>query len=490
MKKDNMKIVIIYILMAFFLILNITFNISKEGICKIIIIAFLSIIATLITMYLNQNVSIEKKFLIIGTFIGVILVFAIPVLHGIDEVAHFYKAYSIFNEVETTYDEQGKLMYKLPTAIDNASKIKRYSDVKNLQGQIISNTETILTNTYGGIALYSNIAYITYWIPMLICQNILKLPIVGVVLISRLFSFILWLLMSLYTIKIMPKRKEFMAFMCLIPINLTLVTTFTGDLLTNSAILLFIAYWYRLYEEKREIRKSEIIVISTLGCVSICCKIIYALLFLLVFLLPKENFKNKRHKAIVISVIMFVMLIVAFLNLSIVGQDLLEAYPAIEHQKDWIINNLFGYISILVRTVITSIPAYIYQFTTGDGAMAQCSVSVSTAVSILYFIILIASLYIEQIDIKWNKYAKYVIGVIISIIVLTICTSLYLQWTATNFGIGYNYITGIQGRYFYPLVALLALTNNKKKIDISKVWLWNGAIMINFYILLRIIIRF
>lgn len=66
-----------------------------------------------------------------------------------------------------------------------------------------------------------------------------------------------------------------MAFLCLMPINLTLVTTFTGDLLTNSAILLFIAYWYRLFEEKREIRKSEVTVLSVLGAISICCKIIY-----------------------------------------------------------------------------------------------------------------------------------------------------------------------------------------------------------------------
>lgn len=490
MEKSDKRIVAIYGLIALFFILNLTVTISKEGICKSIIIVCLTVIAILTTIYMKSKMSVEKKFLIIALLIGIILVFAIPILHGIDELSHFYKAYSIFNGIEKTYDEQGRPMYKIPTVINDASKIKEYLDTANIQGKTINNTDTILSNKYIGITLYSNIAYMTYWIPMLICQNILKMPIIGVILIGRLFSFILWLLMSVYTIKIMPKRKEFMAFLCLMPLNLTLVTTFTGDLLTNSAILLFIAYWYRLYEEKREIRKSEIIVISALGCISVCCKIVYALLFLLLFLLPNENFKSKKHKTIVVCAIMFVMLVATVLNLSSVGKDLLEAYPAIEHQKDWMIHHVFDYVIILLRTIIINFPTYLYQFTTGNNSMLHGRIAINSAVSLLYFIILIGSLYLEETNIKFSKFSKWFIAMIIMIIVFVIFTSLYLQWTATNYGVGYPYIMGVQGRYFFPIVALLALMNNKRKIHMDKNYLWSGVILINFYILLRIITQF
>ncbi len=43
-------------------------------------------------MYINQNSTVEKKFLVIAPFLGIILVFAILILHGIDEVAHYLLA--------------------------------------------------------------------------------------------------------------------------------------------------------------------------------------------------------------------------------------------------------------------------------------------------------------------------------------------------------------------------------------------------------------
>lgn len=457
---------------------------------KIIIMIILAILSIILLNTVNKEKEIHNKFFITALFMGMILVVIIPALHGIDEGAHFFKVYSIFNEVETVQDEAGDTFYKVPENILRVNSIKGYIEEFKLSNKKFENGNLFLSNEYLGINLYSWLAYITYLIPMFICQKILNFSIVPTILIGRAFSFFVWLVISTYTIKIIPKRKEFIAFLCLMPINLTLVTTYTGDLVTNAVILLFIAYWYRLYYEKRIIKKSEIILITILGILSACSKLVYTLIFLIFAFLPQENFKNKKHK-ICVNLFLFICLIITTLiNLSIVGIDLLEVYPKIEEQKEWIFNNLFEYIEIFFISIMYFLDQYIYQFTTGYTTMLQNTIYVEPVISILYLIILIISLFTEEVKNKFSKKFKYLIIFIIIMIISIIFTSLYLQWTATMYGIGSNLIYGVQGRYFFPIVALLALVNTKDYFNFVKKYLWNGVIIINFIILLKILIVF
>lgn len=456
---------------------------------KGIVIIGLSILIIFLLKIINKKKEVHKKFFIVATFIGMILIIIIPVLHGIDEGAHFFKVYSVFNEIETVKDK-GELLYKVPANIIKANRINSYSQEIEFFNEKFNTNRFILSNEYMGINLYSVLAYITYLFPMLICQKILNMGIVPTILIGRTFSFIIWLIISTYTIKIMPKRKEFFAFLCLMPINMTLVTTYTGDLVTNSVILLFIAYWYRLYCEKRLIKKSEVIIITILGILSACSKLVYTLIFLIMLFLPKENFKNRKHKILVNLFIIACLTITIIINLSIVGNDLLEAYPKIVEQKQWIFDNIFKYIGIFFITIMYFLDQYIYQFTTGHTTMLHNTIEVSPIISILYLIILIISLFTEEVKNKFNKKFKCSIIDIVIMIIFIIFTSLYLQWTATMYSVGCNLIYGVQGRYFFPVVALLSLVNNKINAKLNTKYLWNGVVIIDFIILLKILVMF
>lgn len=464
----------------------------KFNIITLLLIFIVSILAFILNIYLNKkkNMPIHKKFIILGVFFGIILIFAIPVLHGIDEGAHFYKVYSFFNKNEDVYDENNKLIDKVPQVIYDADSGYDYFKTHTIINGKIKPEEYVLTDKYVGAKLYSIISYIPYLLPMFVCYKLLNLDIIFVIYIGRIFAFVSWLLISAYTIKIIPKRKEFFVFLCLMPIMLTLVTTYTGDLVTNVVILLFLAYWYRLYSEKRLITKKEIVIITILGIISACAKLVYAMIFLILFLLPIENFKNKKHKIKVLGCIISIIILSTLVNLAIVGNDLIDAYPAINLQKEYILSNFGNYIKVLVTTIINGFFTYMCQFTTGQTTMCQNSIMISDIISMIYIFLLGISILLDKSDVNLKRSGKILISAISIAIVIIIFTSLYLQWTATHFGVGAQTIYGVQGRYFFPLVALCIIINTKKAYKIDSDYLWTGVILINIIVICRIITVF
>ena len=76
------------------------------------------------------------------------------------------------------------------------------------------------------------------------------------------------------------------------------------------------------------------------------------------------------------------------------------------------------------------------------------------------------------------------------LVVFILYTSLYIQYTAKFYGVGADYIYGVQIRYMIPLVAILSIISNKKELPVNRKYLWIGAIFIDFIFLLNVIITF
>lgn len=482
MKKTYKILALVYSLVFLY------FSVQHEELYKKLFILLVSALTLGLNIFIisYRKLSVEKKFGIAALIFGFILIFVIPVLHGIDEGAHFYKVYSFFYDTSVPEEFQDQLEDAVPNAIISADSSYNVISMFRLKGLKIDESKVSYTQNYIGAKLYSPISYLTYLLPMFLFKCILNLDVYWVIILGRIFSFLAWLAISYYTIKIMPKRKEFMAFLCLMPISLTLVTTYTGDLITNASIFLFIAIWYKIHEEKRPIKLKEIILISILGIISCCAKMVYALIFLIMFLLPKECFKSKKHKIISCCLIILVLIITFIINITFVGSDLLEFYPAIEKQKEFIFSHPFEYLKIFFRTFITSFVNYIYQFTTGKTTMCHNAILVDNVVSLFYFVVLVSTLFLDENKIELSKKAKTLIGTICFLVVFIIITSLYVQWTATKKGIGHPYVDGVQGRYFIPLAVLAIFIKSKPISKLNKDFLWSSVLLINLGIMLKI----
>lgn len=481
MSEKKNKNILLIICIYFFICVRYFFLAPTRMIASklflITIVTYLSIFITI--SFYHFKLTIEKKFFILGLIFGLLLVFLIPLLHGIDETVHFYKVYSFFNNTNSnaTYDNIPK------TIID----VSHYNYYNNYFLKSIDNNDTVVSEEFIGAKLYSPISYLFYLIPMFIFQKLINANIFCIIITGRLFGFLLWLIISTYIIKIIPKRKEFFAFLFLVPISLTLVTTFTGDLLTNLSVFLFISIWYNIYESDRKITKKEIILITILGIISVFCKVVYALLFFIILLLPDEKFTSKKSKIFISLTIFGVLVISAFINLNIVGKDMIEAYPSIALQKNFILSHPFQYLFIFNKTLFINFPLYCFQFITGYDTMCQNSININSYISVLYIVIIGLSLFFDESIIYLNRKSKLLLFVCIFAIVFILFTSLYIQWTGTNYGIGIDFIYGIQGRYFIPLASLLIFVNCTKKINVNKNYLWTLVILINYIVTLKII---
>lgn len=486
MKKKKFAILFLAIIILF----SNALRFKEDLLLNRIILLSLVIIATLLITKVTSKISKEKvhlKFAVIAAFFGIILIFSVPIFHGSDETSHFFKVYSVFNNVETKIVD-GQKVDLIPKLTIVRDENIAYSI--SLRNQTIDPNNIIETTEARGARLYSAVSYIPYLLPVLLFQKIMNLSIYYIGILSRLVAFIIWILLSVHTIKVMPKRKEFMAFLCLMPVVLSTVTTFSADLMTNTTILMFLAYWYRLYEEKRPIKKREIIIISLLGIFTACAKIVYALIFLILFLLPKECFGSKKRKTISLSIIIIAILTATIINTIFVGGDLLDVYPKIIEQKEFIQNNFFTYIIILIKSIVKNFN-YIYTFpTNGERMLFHDGIRVSDIVAILYIAILLISLKLDESNIKHTKMAKVLYTFINVAIICIIYTSLYIQFTATHYGIGFPYVVGVQLRYIIPMVAMLILVNNKKKLELDRNYLWYGVIFLNEIFIFQTILRF
>ena len=481
MSEKKTKYILFIIFIYFFICVRYFFLAPTRMIASrlflITVVTYLSIFITI--LFYHFELTIEQKFFILGLIFGLLFIFLIPLLRGIDETVHFYKVYSFFNNTNSNsnYDN-------IPKTIIDVSQNNYYN---NYFLKRIDNNDTIASERFIGAKLYSPISYLFYLIPMFIFQKLINANIFCIIISGRLFGFLLWLIISTNIIKTIPKRKEFFAFLFLVPISLTLVTTYTGDLLTNISVFLFISIWYNIYESDRKITKKEIILITILGILSVFCKIVYALMFLIILLLPDNKFDSKKSKILTSLAIFIILIISAFINLNIVGKDMIEAYPSINMQKEFILTHPFQYLFTFNKTLFINFPLYCFQFITGYGTMCQNTISIDSYISVLYIAILGLSLFFDESKIDLSRKAKALLCICIFAIIFILFTSLYIQWTGTNYGIGIDFIYGIQGRYFIPLASLLIFVNCTKIINVNKNYLWTLIILINYIVTLKII---
>ena len=259
-KKINFSFFIFFNLTIIYFIFIVSqrmmsFN-SKVFIKLVTLIGIAIILNFIVILFSKKELSVIKKFLVISIFIGSSSFIIFPLLRGIDETGHFSRIYSFFLDSKITSEGD----YKLPKDI-----LETYSNYTDSHlGRIIDNNVLVESNILKGARLYTPLSYLPYLLPVWILGFLIKTNIVTIITVSRLCGFLVYLGSSLYAIKTIPKRKEFMALFCLIPAVVMSSCTITSDLLTNCSIIVFIATWYKLYYEKKVITLKEIIIILML----------------------------------------------------------------------------------------------------------------------------------------------------------------------------------------------------------------------------------
>lgn len=441
-----------------------------------------------------KNWSIEKIFVYLAVFFGFIFIFLTPPFQSPDEDSHFKKAYLVSKGHLYPTVVDGKVGNEFPREmlqyinqkleyIGNRDQKYSYSEFV-LDQYTKMNYDDKVFNSYST----SNVLFFAY-IPASIgiifskiCARIFDLNMVSVpymLYFARIFSLLFSAFIVYKAIQNIPIMKKSMTVVALMPMSLFLMSMVTYDSILISLSLYTVSYILKLIysNQIKKIGIKNLIVLILLGFVLFNYKIVYCSLFVLLFFVPKSKFGSLKNK-----IIHFVMI-----GLSVIGLTLLFQLPfmllpkvvdasqgLINLQKEFVVNNFWSFIHIIIKNIIWQRN---FQLTSMVGMFGLLDTYLPLPIIVFYLLLLLFIGLSENIDDKFKIPLNMKISLIIAVVlsIFAIFGVMYICWSPRVTGnVGTYDLSGVQGRYFIPLIFPLILVMGNNKINCKYINFFKG----------------
>ena len=457
-----------------------------------------------------KKIKPEKIFTIVALIFGILFIFLTPPFQSPDENSHFKKAYLVSKGKLYPIVENKKAGNYLPKKmleyineklgyIGDREKKYNYNEAFADQYDYM-NHDDVVFNSYS-TASTPFISYIPPAIGIVISKIVgtKGVSVSYMLYFARICSLIFSIFIIYHAIKITPVLKKTMTTVALMPMSIFLMGMITYDNMIISISLFTVAYILRLiYDDSiKRIDNKNIFILILLGFILFNYKTLYLSLFILLLFIPNEKFgslKSKIIKFIIIGV--FILLLTALIKLPLLFLAPTDdsAAKLTSLQSNYVKNNFGTYLIVLFKNIFSQ---KTYQMTSMVGTFGLLDTYLPIPIIYFYLFLLVYMGLCENRDdkykIKLSMKSALLFAIILS--VFTIYTAMYISWTPQVFGkIGTKEITGVQGRYFIPLLfpALLLLSNNKlgKKFKMLKEYYIIGIVITLMISSLTLLLRF
>lgn len=473
MKKvlNKIKNNYIYILFTiFFILVNISVILTSADNEKNFVLIF-NILLTVVggigfafiyKKWNGSNIKIEKLFLFTIIPLGIFYLFAFPYGTIMDEQNHFLRIYEItdghFTSVVNEKGQGGNFLAASfaqipPKVVDYETQAEMFH---------VKATEDKSFYEFSNTALYSLICYIPQAIGVGI-GKLFNLSFIVQVFMGRATNFICYVAIMYFAIKFLPFKKGFVYVISTLPITMQEMVSLSPDALTIAMSVAIVSFTlYMIYIKKDSMNKLQIAMMCVISIVLSMCKIVYLPLCLILFLIPKERFGTlKKKNIIILTLAVFVVSInlgwtayaSRYLDSGVNGSSSSE-------QIDYIIHNPHKLVPITVTTMSKANISVEILLSMFGALLGYYKVHVFLPYIYVIIGIFIVSLWIENEKIVENA-KKILIGFCAFSVVVLMGLSLYVQWTPLK----NEWISGFQGRYFIPIMLLLAILCTNKKIE-------------------------
>ena len=410
-------------------------------------------------IYTKKDIKEEKIFLSIVPLVCLFFLITMPTFKNHDEYYHWLRAYEISEGNLVTPIKEGTQGSNMPNAVSEIFPddwvSMDYSTVKEkLKVKIEKDEQGILNSETA--AVYSFVQYIPQAMGILLGRLITNNAYL-ITYAGRIANMIVAIILLYFAIKLIPFGKKLLLIPTMIPIAIEGFTSLSPDATTISISFLFIAYILHLsFGKNKEIKSKEKLILLLLSIIIALCKIVYIPLVGLILIIPKERFKNKSNKYKIID---FCIIAGIAVTLNLIWLKFASRYLANFREGDssiqilLAIKNPVKYIQTLLYTINLNGNNYLLSLFGSDlgwGELIKLYSIVPYSILAIYIFTVIID---EDLKNKLKAYQLVWIILIILAIILLVFTSLYVQWTT----IGNEYIAGVQGRYFLPILPLIML---------------------------------
>lgn len=268
---------------------------------------------------------------------------------------------------------------------------------------------------------------------------------------ARLFNLLSYVFMVWLAIRMVPYNKELILMVGMMPMAMHQAASLSYDVCVNGLSLIFFAYVLKLVSEKRSFTWRNAMVcagiLGTLGPV----KVVYSALFLLLFIIPSEQFKGLKDRLLkFIPVIVFAVGILWLTRLPDIagrvdGSAFGEANPY--YDINFIFHQPFAYIKLFAESIRMYGGHYVFQAV--GYSFAGQNVFIPEIYVKAYLAMLVLNQLFQEKKTLPGIRQRAVLLITSAIISVGILTIMMLAFTQD----GRKFIEGVQGRYFIPVLA-------------------------------------
>lgn len=426
---------------------------------------------------------LEWLFVVYALIFGLLLIFyAQPVKNSWDEQIHFGNAYSLAFGRNVEWTEAAELTKNGETVTCNTkaefAELRAYLNEKNDTVVYTEQKESL-------IPAYSSLAYIPQAIFINIA-SILKTSFSVLYALGKIGNLLIYILVMFWAIKLAKRKKLFLIFVALMPTPLFLAASYTYDTIVFSFITLACVLWANeLYNESINIRKIiGMVLLFAIGCFS---KAVYIPMILIMLILPIASTKKKKDKIIVWTMILCITCLVMLTfvlptltstmagDLSF-GGDSRGGATSVVGQLVSMVKHPMASIKLMVKSIFEldnfrnlGYPEADNYFFGNLMFLNFANLGILTDKWSCVIIVLAGVLLLtpDQQNIRYERKLSIMDKIIIAIAVIGtigfIWLALYLSFTP----VGETHISGVQARYYLPLLYLGALIFNGKRISLK-----------------------
>lgn len=426
---------------------------------------------------------LEWLFVVYALIFGLLLIFyAQPVKNSWDEQIHFGNAYSLAFGRNVEWTEAAELTKNGETVTCNTkaefAELRAYLNEKNDTVVYTEQKESL-------IPAYSSLAYIPQAIFINIA-SILKTSFSVLYALGKIGNLLIYILVMFWAIKLAKRKKLFLIFVALMPTPLFLAASYTYDTIVFSFITLACVLWANeLYNESINIRKIiGMVLLFAIGCFS---KAVYIPMILIMLILPIASTKKKKDRIIVWTMILCITCLVMLTfvlptltstmagDLSF-GGDSRGGATSVVGQLVSMVKHPMASIKLMVKSIFEldnfrnlGYPEADNYFFGNLMFLNFANLGILTDKWSCVIIVLAGMLLLtpDQQNIRYERKLSIMDKIIIAIAVIGtigfIWLALYLSFTP----VGETHISGVQARYYLPLLYLGALIFNGKRISLK-----------------------
>lgn len=450
-----------------------------------VIAAFILMLALIWFVYFFTNWKqwkIERIYLVCGMVLGSLYLFVLPPAVAPDEMVHIFSSYHVSNVILHTTGEQeehGIMMQRacdvdLPVSQDLSRE--NYNNVFEAAFQPAGDTEMV---ERPATIITPSILYAVSGTGMAL-GRLLHLSNIGVILLGTWFNVVFFVGFMYYAMKKLPFGKLALFAVCMLPLTLQQTSSCSYDNIIFTAIFLITALSLHFAYSGEKIKKSEIIIYLFASFFLLICKGgVYSLIIFLPFVLLFTKDKLTKKNILIVCGFGILILVILLRNQllgSLLSSNVGAGAAAAEEIGTYIgwaesraysisdfIHDPKSLIILVCNTLVLNIDFY-WESMIGS-RLGWLRIEIPDIFIFGFILILLIGILKKEGE-KGELRTGDKIGALLIVLsaVGGSILGMALSWTP----VGSEYIMGVQGRYFLPMLPLFLVILRNNRIVVRK----------------------